>query len=426
MTMLILLKAILAVDRHGLNKHLLDELENMSNVKLLFNHKLVGADFNNNTAWFEDMRKKDPSSPGYATTASGNREIEIKFDFMIGADGAHSAVRYHMMKFTRMDYTQEYIDTLWCEFHIRPDPSNTKHNGFRISPNHLHIWPGGSFMFIAIPSLNKSFTSTLFLPADRLAEVNSDPANRLVPFFQSHFPGVVPDLIPEADLHKQYAENPHLPLISIKCAPYHVGGSAVILGDAAHAMVPFYGQGMNAGLEDVRTLYESLDRFVPSTPASSQETGMEESQYVLVNGSAEERAKQRARALEEYSRFRRPDAHAINDLALRNYQEMRSDVQSPVYRLRKAVEERLSVWLPGLGIATQYSRVSFGNERYSVVDKVVQKQGKVLLAGMTSALVATMGWVGWLAWRMNRVDDSSKSAAIWLGRRIKETGRRFV
>ncbi|GME65950.1 Monooxygenase FAD-binding protein [Neofusicoccum parvum] len=414
-------RAILAVDRHSLNKRLLDELENMSNVKLLFNHKLVGADFKNNLAWFEDMRKKDPSTPGYATTASGNREIEIKFDFMIGADGAHSAVRYHLMKYMRVDYTQEYIDTLWCEFHIKPDTSaSSKHNGFKISPNHLHIWPGGSFMFIAIPSLDKSFTSTLFLPADGFAEIDADPATRLVPFFQAHFPGVVPDLISEADLQAQYAENPHLPLISIKCAPYHAGGSAVVLGDAAHAMVPFYGQGMNAGLEDVRTLYDWLDRYVPPSPS------VEESQYVLVNGSAEERARQRARGLEEYSRFRRPDAHAINDLALRNYQEMRSDVRSPVYRLRKAVEERLSVWFPSLGIATQYSRVSFGNERYSVVEKVVEKQGKVLLAGMTGALVGTMGWVAWLAWRMNRMDGGSKDAAIWLGRRIKETSRKFV
>ncbi|KAH7048370.1 hypothetical protein B0J12DRAFT_113485 [Macrophomina phaseolina] len=420
-------RAILAVDRHSLNKRLLDELENMPNVRLLFNHKLVGADFKKNLAWFEDMTKKDQSDPfSGPTTASGNREIEIKFDFMIGADGAHSAVRYHMMKFTRMDYTQEYIDTLWCEFHIKPDTSNTsKHDGFKISPNHLHIWPGGSFMFIAIPSLDKSFTSTLFLPADGFAEINAEPATRLVAFFQKHFPGVVPDLISEEDLQRQYAENPHLPLISIKCSPYHHGSSAVILGDAAHAMVPFYGQGMNAGLEDVRTLYDWLDRFVPPVPAL-QDSKVEESQYILVNGSAEERAKQREKALAEYSRFRRPDAHAINDLALRNYQEMRSDVKSPIYRLRKAVEERLSVWLPSLGIATQYSRVSFGNERYSVVDKVVQKQGKVLLAGMTSALVGTMGFVAWLALRMNRMDSSPKETAIWVGRRIKDMGRRFV
>jgi kynurenine 3-monooxygenase len=115
----------------------------------LFNHKLTGADFRAQKAWFE---VRDSSTAG----ASRPREIEISFDLMIGADGAHSAVRYHMMKFSRMDYQQEYIDTLWCEFRIEPrkapgDPDPMA--GFQISPNHLHIWPGREFMFIAIPSI---------------------------------------------------------------------------------------------------------------------------------------------------------------------------------------------------------------------------------------------------------------------------------
>ena len=131
-----------------MNKRLLDILDSLPNVKLLFNHKLTGADFRSRKAWFE---VHDQVSP----TNGRPREIEVDFDLMIGADGAHSAVRYHMMKFSRMDYQQEYIDTLWCEFHIPPqeieqgaDPAGR----FRISPNHLHIWPGKEFMFIAIPS----------------------------------------------------------------------------------------------------------------------------------------------------------------------------------------------------------------------------------------------------------------------------------
>ena len=117
----------------------------MPNVKFFFNHKLTGADFKRCRAWFE-VRGRDDN--GRAP------EIEVAFDLMIGADGAHSAVRYHMMKFSRMDYSQEYIDTLWCEFRIAPregragDPASR----FAISPNHLHIWPGKEFMFIAIPS----------------------------------------------------------------------------------------------------------------------------------------------------------------------------------------------------------------------------------------------------------------------------------
>jgi kynurenine 3-monooxygenase len=120
----------------------------MPNVKLSFNHKLTGADFRARRAWFE--ARDELLSP-----SSRPREIEITFDLMIGADGAHSAVRYHLMKFTRMDYQQEYIDTLWCEFRIDPLEARSagKHEAkFRISPNHLHIWPGKDFMFIAIPS----------------------------------------------------------------------------------------------------------------------------------------------------------------------------------------------------------------------------------------------------------------------------------
>ncbi len=121
----------------------------MPNVKFFFNHKLTGADFKRRKAWFE-VREPGDSSDRL-------EEIEIAFDFMLGADGAHSAVRYHLMKYTRMNYQQEYIDTLWCEFQIDPvethgDSGTGTDSRFRISPNHLHIWPGKQFMFIAIPS----------------------------------------------------------------------------------------------------------------------------------------------------------------------------------------------------------------------------------------------------------------------------------
>lgn len=123
----------------------------MPNVKLFFGHKLTGADFRNCKAWFE--AKAQPTGEGDGDHGRAP-EIQVDFDLMIGADGAHSAARYHMMKFSRMDYSQKYIDTLWCEFQItpreeRPDDPASK---FAISPNHLHIWPGREFMFIAIPS----------------------------------------------------------------------------------------------------------------------------------------------------------------------------------------------------------------------------------------------------------------------------------
>ncbi len=123
----------------------------MPNVKFFFNHRLTGADFRAHKAWFEISQGKQAKQQSH----SRNKEIEIDFDFMIGADGAHSAARFHMMKYSRMDYQQEYIDTLWCEFAIAPRDSKMSGNlqeRFRISPNHLHIWPGKEFMFIAIPS----------------------------------------------------------------------------------------------------------------------------------------------------------------------------------------------------------------------------------------------------------------------------------
>jgi len=214
---------ISAVDRAGLNKRLLDELDKLPNVTLKFNHKLTGADFKRKRAWFEEPDKVRTDHAQNPTQQppdqSRAKEIEVDFDFMLGCDGAHSAVRYHLMKYTRMSYTQEYIDTLWCEFHISPSAA-TKSDGqnFRISPNHLHIWPGKEFMFIAIPSLDKSFTSTLFMPATHFEHLDAHP-EELVPFFNKYFPGVAGRLIPESDLRNQYDENPHLPLITINAAP---------------------------------------------------------------------------------------------------------------------------------------------------------------------------------------------------------------
>ena len=374
------------MDRTGLNKRLLDAIEKLPNVTLHFNHKLTGANFNKKLAWFEDHshnkftdHAQNPNQ-NESTRQCQKRadEIEVNFDLLIGADGAHSAARYHMMKYAQITYQQEYIDTLWCEFHIHPKEPKSS---FAIDPNHLHIWPAGSFMFIAIPSLDKSFTCTLFAPHAHFASISEDPTTKLPEFFHSYFPGVCPELISSPELQKQFHDNPHLPLISIKCQPYHHKSSVVILGDAAHAMVPFYGQGMNAGLEDVRVLFDILDRNGVYDPA-------------VLDASARERA--RAAALHEYTIERAPDAAAINDLALRNYEEMRSSVRSPTYKIRKWMEETVNLYLPSLGWRTQYTRVSFENQRYSEVEKDVQHQGRLLLGlfGVGLTLVGGAGAYG--------------------------------
>ncbi|KAE8393984.1 kynurenine 3-monooxygenase [Aspergillus alliaceus] len=368
-------QAINSVDRGTLNNAFLDELERTPNVKLFFNHKLTGADFHSNRAWFERRAPGDTPLPG-----SSNRvpEIEVSFDYLIGADGAHSASRYHMMKYSRVDYQQEYIDTLWCEFRIPPSDSG----GFRISPNHLHIWPGKEFMFIALPSPDKSFTCTLFAPAAHYVQLESS-SQKLVESFDTNFPGVCPDLITPEALQEQFKENPHLPLISIKSRPHHYDSNVVIVGDAAHAILPFYGQGLNAGLEDVRVLFEFLDKH---------------SAYDL-NASLEARRESRRTAFQAYTDQRTADAHAINDLSKQNYLEMRWGVKTPLYKIRKSIEEMLDLHVPSLGWKTQYARVSFSTQRYSDVVKVARRQGRILGYGLASAFISSMAVAGVLVWK---------------------------
>lgn len=326
-------------------------------MKLFFDHKLTGADFRAKKAWFE---QRAVGKTGGRNASDRQPEIEVDFDFLIGADGAHSAARYHMMKSARVDYHQEYIDALWCEFRI----AATDGGDFRISPNHLHIWPGTEFMFIALPSADRSFTCTLFAPAHYYEHLESS-TQALVKSFDRHFPGVCPELISPEALVEQFTSNPQLPLISIKCAPHHFDASVVILGDAAHAILPFYGQGLNAGLEDVRVLFSIFDDHGVYNP----------------NISSEARLVARNEALQAYTTQRCPDVHAINDLSKGNYLEMSKNVKTPLYKLRKTVEDMLERYFPRLGWRTQYSRVSFSIQRYSEVVSTVKHQGELLTYG---------------------------------------------
>ncbi|OAP62361.1 hypothetical protein AYL99_04564 [Fonsecaea erecta] len=358
-----------SVDRGELNKVLLDQLDSLPNVKFFFQHKMTGADFRKKKAWFEVTDKNS------ATPSDRPQEIEVSFDFCIGADGAHSATRHHMMKFARMDYHQIYIDCLWCEFTM-PPAKEGGFGGFAMPPTYLHIWPAGSFMFIALPNLDSTFVCTLFGPVELFTQLENGTDDELVSTFDKYFPGVS-TFIPPADLVAQFKRNPHLPLINIKCSPHHYQDSVVVVGDAANAMVPFYGQGMNAGLESVRVLFSKLDE-----------------------------SPDRAEALAKYSAERTEDAHVIADLALANYIEMRSSVTSPLYKLRKYIEERLDKYVPSWGWATQYARVSFSNMRYSEVIKRSKSQKRILttllLAATGTGVVGSVAGV-WLLWTRLRV-----------------------
>lgn len=240
-------------------------------------------------------------------------------------------------------------------------------------------------MFIALPSADKSFTCTLFAPSAHYTALENSPQD-LHTFFDQHFPGVCPELIDPEALSEQFNLNPHLPLISIKCKPHHYSSSVAIIGDAAHAVLPFYGQGLNAGLEDVRVLFDQLDKHGVYDPDTSVYT----------------RSVRRQAAFQAYTDQRCDDAHAINDLSKQNYLEMRWGVKSPLYKLRKKVEETIDRRLPFLGWKTQYARVSFSTQRYSEVVQAVQQQSQMLGLGITSALVTSVGVMAVLIWKYPR------------------------
>lgn len=309
--------------------------------------------------------------------------VDVDFDLLIGADGAHSITRQQLFRYAKINFQQTWVDSLWCEFII---PSS-EDGGFRLSSNHLHLWPHKSCMFIASPNKvrsiltliflrynhidnqkNGTFTSQLFAPQAIFDEFKTNPAN-IEEFFQHNFPGVTPNLISPEVLRNQVLDNPHLSLIDIKCSPYHYRDSCVIVGDSAHAMVPFYGQGLNTGFEDVRILFEDfLDR------SSSHPT------HAIDPSNAR---------LQDYSAFRQPDAHAMNELALQHYETLRVGVLSYPRRVRGWIEEWLSLHAPWLGWATLYSRVAFENGRYSDVTRQARRQESVLqtCAGISLTLI---------------------------------------
>ena len=388
-----------SIDRNELNRTLLDKLETMPNVTLHFQQKLTGADFQRKKAWFEDLRTvKAETSYSRAMRA---HEQEVSFDLMIGADGAYSAVRFHMMKFATVNYTQEYIDCLWCEFRMQSHPSARYPQGYRISPNHLHIWPAGSSMFIALPSPGGTFVCTLFGPVALFSQLKKACAGNdndaFIAVFDEMFPGVTQH-IPAHELVTQFKQNPHLPLINIKCTPHHFSSSAVIVGDSANAMVPFYGQGMNAGLESVRVLFDIIDRS--KLARSRLQAGF--SQHDNQEFDWTDPEQRLAAALQEYTTVRTPDTYAIADLALGNYAEMRSGVVNRGYKARKWIEETLDKWIPQLGWKTQYARVSFGHDRYSEVIEKSKRQGRLLNAVFDMVSLGAVGGIAFCVWRYTR------------------------
>ncbi|NP_001034500.1 kynurenine 3-monooxygenase [Tribolium castaneum] len=335
-------QCIYSISRDYLNNVLLTELEKYPNVKIYFNHKLMSVSF-------EDER--------ISVMNLITEEITThQADLIIEADGAYSTLRRYMQLTPLFEYSQTYIQHGYLELVIPPE------NGPKMTPNHLHIWPRGQFMMIALPNKDNSWTVTLFMPFGKFESLRN--AAELKDFYYKTFPDAVP-LIGEDLLVNDFFKVKPSALVSVKCKPYHVGSKFLLIGDAAHAMVPFYGQGMNAGFEDC----------------------------FLLDGILERRSNDIAGSIEEFSRERVEDAYAICELAMYNYVEMRDLVTRPSYRLRKFFDELLfkcmkEKWIPLCNSVT-FSNFGYKQcvENRKWQNKVIQK---FLWTGglVTSALFA--------------------------------------
>lgn len=341
--------AINSVSRSGLNITLIEAAESIDSVEFVFDERCVDVDLKSTTATVRSETTGQTS--------------EVAADLIVGADGAFSAVRGVMEHTERFDYSQSYLAHGYKELHIPPagacgvDP--TRFDGFAMDPNALHIWPRGGAMMIALPNPDRSFTATLFWPfAGRHSfESLADSHDRVGAFFKKHYPDaarIMPTL--EAD----YAHNPTSSLATIRCQPWH-RGRVVLIGDAAHAIVPFYGQGMIASFEDCVWLCDRLDA-AGGDPAA---------------------------AIERFSADRKPHADAIADLALENFIEMRDKVGTRRFRLHKKIEQGLHRMLPGW-YTPLYNLISFSTMPYADARRQAQRKNLVV-AGVVVCVVAAMG-----------------------------------
>ncbi|MDN5201522.1 NAD(P)/FAD-dependent oxidoreductase [Fulvivirgaceae bacterium BMA10] len=307
-------QAIYSVSRGRLNEVLIDIAEK-EGVEIIFNANCT--DINLKTAEF---------SAGIGNDS--NEEI-IRSDFLIGADGAFSAIRDAMQRSDRFNYQQFYLEHGYKELTIPP----TKNGDFAMEPNALHIWPRGQFMLIALPNMDKSFTCTLFFPFEgehSFSSLNNE--SKLLDFFNATFKDAVP-LMP--NLVEDYFENPTSSLVTVRCYPW-VKEKALIIGDAAHAIVPFYGQGMNCGFEDCQIFNKMMSEY-----------GDNWTEF-----------------LPAFQQSRKPDADAISELALKNFIEMRDKVADTNFLLRKEIESRLHEAFPDRWVPL-YSMVTFTDAPYA-------------------------------------------------------------
>lgn len=316
-----------SISRSALNIALMNEAESIG-VQFYFEQKIESTNLEKTTLTIEDK---------------GQKLIEKEFDLIIGADGAFSAIRDAFRLSDRFNYQQFYIEHGYKELCI---PAGAK-GSFQLEKNALHIWPRESFMLIALPNPDGSFTLTLFFPFEGNPSFKSLNSTEAVnDFLETNFPDAV-TLMP--DCLKDFEQNPTSSLVTVKCYPW-VKNKTLLIGDAAHAIVPFYGQGMNAGFEDCRVLNKLLDEHTDNWDA----------------------------VLAIFQQMRKPDGDAIAQLALDNFIEMRDLVADKEFLLRKKIEAKLHELFPAQWIP-QYAMVTFyENIRYSDAYNTGQKQKKIM------------------------------------------------
>ena len=321
-------QCIYSVSRAGLNRILVEEAESLDNVNFLWGHRCEGY-------------KSDESGVTIGFDHQG-QNVEFRADRVFGTDGAFSAIRGQMMRNDRFDFEQRYLPHGYKEVPMLPGADGD----FQMEADGLHIWPRGNFMLMALPNPDKTFTCTLFGPfegANGLNELDSD--DKVLAFFNKHFPDVVP-LLP--NLLEDWNAHPVSSLVMTKCHPWNDEGRVALMGDAAHAIVPFYGQGMNSGMEDCTVLNELMGQGLDWDTM-----------------------------LARYTELRKPAGDAILDLALQNYIEMRDLTGDPIFLKQKALERRLQQahpdqWLP------LYSQVTFSHIPYQNALAEGKRQQRVM------------------------------------------------
>lgn len=273
------------------------------------------------------------------TFSDGQKQFEEGFHYIFGTDGAFSKVRASMMKHDRFNYAQNFIPQGYKELSIKSLPNGK----FQLEKNALHIWPRKNFMLIALPNVDGSFTCTLFLdfegsPSFSTLKTESDVKR----FFQEHFPDAYECM---GGVEQEFFQNPTNSLVTISCSPWNVSNHTLLLGDAAHAIVPFFGQGMNASFEDVRLLFDFIDQ----------------------NQTLDQ-------AIEKFTDLRKPDTDAIAKMALENFVEMRDHVVNPMYLKKRRLEQTLEKD-PTSNFQSRYTMVSFTDIPYAqVYEKGLQNQ----------------------------------------------------